>query len=79
VNTDDHQSVVGVFSIPFPEVGKRPDAIDAGIGPEIDQHHLATEFFYGQGFTVDPGFDPFDLRRLKTRAGNGDHKQGHCS
>ena len=32
-----------VLAIPGLEVGQRPDAVDAGVGPEVDQHHLPAQ------------------------------------
>jgi hypothetical protein len=38
---DHNQTLVFVFLRPAFHVGQRAQAIDAGVGPEIDQHDLA--------------------------------------
>jgi hypothetical protein len=45
MNADDHQAAVFVFLIPGFDVGQRAQAVDAGIGPEIDQNHFAAQRF----------------------------------
>jgi hypothetical protein len=35
--------LIPVLSVPFGEVGKGPDAVNAGIGPKIDEDHSALE------------------------------------
>ena len=79
VSADYHQSVVGVFNVLFPKVGKGPDAIYAGVNPEIDQHDLIAQFFYSQRFAVDPGPGPLKLRRREAGAGDGNGKQDERS
>ena len=41
VDADDGQPVIAVAPLPGLEVGKRADAVDAGVGPEVDQHDPA--------------------------------------
>src|ERR1700733_15942133 len=41
MDADDHQTAVLVFLIPRPDIGQRAQAVDAGIGPEIDQNYFA--------------------------------------
>lgn len=45
---DDHKPLVLVFLGPGPDMRDSVDAVDAGIGPEIDQHHLAAQLLGGQ-------------------------------
>jgi len=78
-NADYHQSVVSVFNVPFPEVGKGPDAIHAGVNPEIDQHDLTAQFFYNQWFDIDSGPGSLKLRRREAGAGGGNGKQDERS
>ena len=43
--------------------GKRPQAVDARVGPEVDQHHLALQPFEGQRLRVEPAGEACELRR----------------
>jgi len=43
VNADDHQAAVAVALPPGLDVGQRANAIDARVGPEVDQHDLAAQ------------------------------------
>ena len=79
VSADYHQSVVGVFNVLFPEVGKGPNANHAGVNPEIDQHDLTARFFYSQRIAVDPCPCPLKLRRREAGAGDGNGKQDERS
>src|SRR5438067_2521575 len=42
VDADDRQPVAAVPLVPRLHVGERPQAVDAGIGPEVDQHDAPT-------------------------------------
>ena len=39
----DGEPVPLVLALPGLDVGKRADAVDAGVGPKIDQHHLPSQ------------------------------------
>src|SRR4029453_454959 len=39
---------------PGADIGKRPEPVDAGVGPEVDQHHTAAQAFWGQWRRVEP-------------------------
>ena len=54
VHADYHKTLVLVFVGPCADVRQRAQAIDAGIGPEIDQHHLALERLARQRRRVQP-------------------------
>jgi hypothetical protein len=41
VNPDDHQSERSVIAIPGPDIGQRTNPVDAGVLPDVDEHHLA--------------------------------------
>ena len=43
MHADDDQSFVPIFSVPVREIRKSADAIDARIGPKVNQHDLAPE------------------------------------
>jgi hypothetical protein len=44
-------------------VRQRAQAVDAGIGPELNQHDPATEAFRRQRRRIQPGGNPGELRR----------------
>ena len=41
MDADDGEAVVAVLLVPCLQVGQRADAVDAGVGPEVDEHHPA--------------------------------------
>jgi hypothetical protein len=41
VDANNHQAIVSVFFVPLSEKGESPDAVNAAIGPEIDQDNIA--------------------------------------
>ena len=43
MNTDDHKSTVFVLVGPGAEIRDRPNAVDAGVIPKVDEHNLAFE------------------------------------
>ncbi|CFE34773.1 Uncharacterised protein [Mycobacterium tuberculosis] len=43
VHADDRQTTVFVGLIPTDDVGDGPLAVNAGVGPKVNQHHLATQ------------------------------------
>src|SRR5262249_46869374 len=43
VYADDNEALIFVLLSPSAHIGDRPQTIDAGIGPEIDQDHFAFE------------------------------------
>ena len=43
VHADDHQPVVAVPLVPRAQVRQRAHAVDARVGPEVDQHDLAAQ------------------------------------
>ena len=48
MDADHHKTLVLVLGGPGLHVGDRAQAVDAGVGPEVDQHHLALERIGGQ-------------------------------
>ncbi len=54
MHADHHQALVAVTLFPLAHIGQGAQAVDAGIGPEIDQHHLAAQAFGGQRRAVEP-------------------------
>ena len=43
LDADDHEPLAAVLRVPGLEVGERADAVDAGVGPEVDQHDVAAQ------------------------------------
>ena len=58
VDADDDQALVLVLLGPGANVGQGAQAVDAGVGPEIDDHDLAAQLLRRQGRGVDPGGGP---------------------
>ena len=55
VDADDHQPVFPIAFVQRFDVGDGADAVDAAVGPEVDQHDLAPELLAGQRRRVQPG------------------------
>src|ERR1700689_211352 len=75
MNADNYQAAVLVFLIPGPDIRQRAQAIDAGIGPEIDQNHFATKRSRGERRRVNPGSSSGKIgkdRRRGLRGAAGD-------
>ena len=47
------------------QVRKHVKAVDAAVGPEVDQHELALEVFQGQWLRVEPSVVRRKLRHFK--------------
>ncbi len=43
LHADDVEAVFAVGGVPRLQVGKGPDAVDAGVGPEVHEHHMSTQ------------------------------------
>ena len=54
VDADDDQAMLGITIMPGADVWQGAQAIDAGIGPEIDQDDLAAKLLAGERLAVDP-------------------------
>lgn len=54
VDADDNKPLVGKGCVIGLEIGDSADAIDAGIGPEINQHHFAAQTGQCEGVAVMP-------------------------
>ena len=48
MNPDHNQSVILVLLVPTADVGQGSQAVDARVGPEVDQHDLAPQALSGQ-------------------------------
>ena len=55
------QPMIRVLFVPAPQCGERSNAVDACVGPEIDQDDIAPLLFEGKGFGVDPTLQPDQL------------------
>src|SRR6516165_4213899 len=54
MRANDNQSLILVLLGPGPDIRDCSEAVDAGVGPEIDQHDLAPERFGRKRRAVDP-------------------------
>ncbi len=54
MDADDHQAAVLVLLIPGLDIGQRTQAVDAGIGPEIDQDYFPPKRLRGERRRVNP-------------------------
>jgi hypothetical protein len=63
VHADHHQAAVLVLGMPVLHVGKVVQAVDAGVGPEVDEHHLAAQLLQLQRLGVEPLLDIPELGR----------------
>ena len=64
MDADHHQSIVGIGVVPGAHIGNGADAIDAAVGPEVDEHDLALELLAGQSGAVDPRAERVERRQL---------------
>src|SRR5262249_7241778 len=66
VHAHDDETVFGVPRVPRLDVGQGALAVDARIGPEVDQYHLAVQRADRQRLAtggVQPRGDPGEVRR----------------
>ncbi len=61
VHPDDHEAVVTVRLVPGRHVRQRPQAVDAGVRPEVDDHDLAAKLLHRQRLRVDPALDRLEI------------------
>ena len=62
VDAHDDQAALAVAVVPRPQIGQRPQAVDARVGPEVDQHDLSAQVAQGQRLRVEPARDSGELR-----------------
>ena len=55
MDADDDEAIVFVLLVPRLDVGQGSKAVDAGVGPEIDENDLAAKRFRSEWRGVDPG------------------------
>ena len=63
VYAQDHEPLVGILVVPLLYIGECPDAVDARIGPEVDQHDLPPLVLHRERLGVEPAFQPSQLGR----------------
>ena len=69
VNADDHEAGVFVLLVPFLDERQRADAVDAGVGPEVDEDDLVpAQFFQHERFGVYEGTDAGKVGREQSLA-----------
>ncbi len=61
VDANDHEPVLAVHAVPRLDVRERAQAVDARVGPEVDQHDLAAQLLDRQGRAVHPAGDPGEV------------------
>ncbi len=54
VDADDNQALIAIGLVPGLHIGQRAQTVDARIGPEIDQHDLATQALWREWPRIDP-------------------------
>ena len=64
MDADHHQPMILIFVVPTLHIGQRAQAIDAGISPEIDEHHLAAQPLRRQGWRIQPGRGSAERRQV---------------
>jgi hypothetical protein len=64
VDADDHQPAVLVGLGPGADIGKRPEPVDAGIGPEVDEDDAAAELGGRQRRRVEPPGRAVETRQV---------------
>ena len=68
VDADHGEPVLVVLLVPGLDVGQRADAVDAGVGPEVDEHDLPPELVEAQRLVaggVEPVLGAGEVRRLE--------------
>src|SRR5215211_4806273 len=78
VDAEHDQPLVLVLVGPGADIGKRPQPVDAGVGPEVDQHNAAAQAGHGQRRRVQPAgravqrrHPPFNRQLDRRRVGGG--------
>ena len=61
MDSHNNEAFVCISQVPFLQKWKSADAVDAGIGPKIDQDDLAPELFHRIGTAIDPSPDATEL------------------
>ncbi len=54
VHPDDGEAGVAVLRRPGPDIGQRPEPVDARVCPEVDEDHPSPESFWRQRLGVEP-------------------------
>ena len=66
LHADDREALAAVGGVPGLQVGERADAVDAGVGPEVDEHHVTAQPAERQRFAprrVEPVLGAGELGR----------------
>src|SRR4051812_17998325 len=63
VHAEDDETLRAVARVPRFQVWKRAQAVDARVGPEVDEDNLAPELREAERTRVDPGRDVVNVRR----------------
>src|ERR1700694_1469854 len=75
MHADDDKAAIPIFRIELGDVRQRIDTIDAAIGPEIHQHHLAAQAGHAERRGIEPVADADEIWRGALRCGD---REGGC-
>src|SRR5262249_46983432 len=67
VDADDDQPLLCVLLRPRPDERERPEPVDAGVRPEVDEHDLPAQALRGQGRRVEPTRRPVESWKVPPR------------
>src|SRR5262245_29614857 len=71
VAADDGEAVLFVTLVPAPHLRDHVSAVDSAVGPELNEHHAASQTLHGQGPAVDPAVSRHLGRRRADAQGLG--------
>ena len=78
VYPQDDETLICVLCVPLLDVGQGADAVDAGVGPEVDENDLSPLALEGEGLRVYPAIDSRELGRLPVELGALTDILGRC-
>jgi hypothetical protein len=61
---DHDQPLILVFLGPGADIGERAESVDAGIGPEVDEHDLPLQLRCAERGRVEPAGRPIETREV---------------
>src|SRR4029077_12370723 len=79
VHADDDESAILVTLVPGLQVRQRTQAVDAGVGPEVDQYDLAAQTLPREWRGIEPGDCATQGRQLPLNRRPGNRRPGHAA
>jgi hypothetical protein len=64
VHAEYDEAVFSIFLKPGADIGKGPNPVDAGEGPELDEHRMSAKGRWRQGLGVQPSGRAVERREL---------------